>query len=129
MAPKKTTTTSGATGSDGTGGSGNPVPTDATPPAPNPTFATATAAGTMGGTTAATATGTPTSTSSTTSPTAGTTSQVSPKKFTPIIAKIIHLCDFPSKSTMVEYVDQQYMTMLRHVATINLDEVKDFFTV
>jgi hypothetical protein len=124
MAPRRTTTPPGATGSGGTGGPGNPGMTGATDTAPDPTTTTSTTAGTTAGTT-----GTTTPTGSTTNPTAGTTAQDPTSAFTPIIAKIIRLCDFPNDSTMVEYMEQQEWTMLHHVTTIPLDEVKDFYTV
>jgi len=47
---------------------------------------------------------------------------------TPVIAKIISLCDFPDNTVMVEFIIQQKWTKLFHVTAIGIDEVKDFYT-
>jgi Reverse transcriptase (RNA-dependent DNA polymerase) len=48
---------------------------------------------------------------------------------TPVISKIIDMCDFPLDSTMVKFINQQGWTRLMHVTTIDVSEVKDFHTV
>jgi hypothetical protein len=51
------------------------------------------------------------------------------KIHTPVIVRIIVLCGFASDSTMVRYIEQQGWTEWEHVTLIDVDEVKDFFTV
>jgi hypothetical protein len=58
-----------------------------------------------------------------------TTTMAAGKVHTLVISKIISLCDFPADSTMVRYIDQQGWSELEHVAMIDVDVVKDFFTV
>jgi hypothetical protein len=47
---------------------------------------------------------------------------------TPVIKKIISLCDIPDDTVMVEVINQQKLTKLFHVTTIGIDEAKDFYT-
>jgi hypothetical protein len=42
---------------------------------------------------------------------------------TAIIDQVIKLCDFPSDSIMVKYIDQQQWSQLVHIVTVELEEV------
>jgi hypothetical protein len=102
---KKTGTTSGGTGSgvnDGTGGNGVPYSSGGDDMTPGVAWET--------------------------EATAETTTEAT-VSHTPVIAKIIYLCDFPMDSTMVRFIDQQVWTKLIHVTTIKVGEIKDFHTV
>ena len=46
-----------------------------------------------------------------------------------VVAKVILLCGYPTDSTMVRYIDQQGLTELEHLTTIDVNEFKEFFTV
>jgi hypothetical protein len=59
----------------------------------------------------------------------GKTTKATQRNHTPMVAKIILLCDVPAGSIMVRYIDQQRRTELEHGTTIGVDEFKDFFTV
>jgi hypothetical protein len=60
---------------------------------------------------------------------ARTTTMATGKVHTLDISKIISLCGFSADSTMAKYIDQQGWSELKHVAMIDVDEVKDFFIV
>ena len=94
------------------------------PPKKVPTAAGATDTGNGGGTGGSEASG-----GAETPPTIPDVTPPVTESHTPVIAKIIWLCDFPSDSTMVRFIDQQQWTKLFHVTAIGLDEVKDFYTV
>ena len=123
MPPKKATTSSGATGSGGNDGNGGNTGS----------------VGSGGGNTTPEATRVPETTTGTTTGAAGMTAEApgttgtapasaTPAAHTPVIAKIIELCDFPEDSTMVKFIEQQNWTMLVHATSILLDEIKDFHT-
>jgi hypothetical protein len=48
---------------------------------------------------------------------------------TAIIDQVIKLCDFPSDSIMIKYIDQQLWSQLVHIVTVGLEEVDEFYTV
>ena len=50
-------------------------------------------------------------------------------KHTPIIAHIISVCGFPEDAAMVQYINQEGWERLEDVTTIDVNEVKDFYTV
>jgi hypothetical protein len=102
MPPKKVSTAAGATDTGGGGGTG--------------------------GSKASGGTGTPPPSPEVTPPVSVSSTGVTKVAHTPVIAKIIWLCDFPDDSTMVRFIDQQQWTKLFHVTTIGIDEVKDSCT-
>jgi hypothetical protein len=53
----------------------------------------------------------------------GKARMVTRKFYTPVIDKIMLLCDFHEDSTMARYIDQQVWTELEHVAMIDVKEV------
>jgi hypothetical protein len=59
----------------------------------------------------------------------GKVTMVTQKHYTPVISKVIFLCDFPSASIMVCYIDKQGLKELEDVISFDVDEQKDFFTV
>jgi hypothetical protein len=60
---------------------------------------------------------------------AGTTTMATPNVHTLVIAKIKLLCGLSDDSTMVRYIDQKDWKELEDVRMIDVDEVKDFYTV
>jgi hypothetical protein len=48
---------------------------------------------------------------------------------TPVVAKIISLCDFSDDSVMVKFIKQKQWEKLFQVTNIKVDDIKDFHTV
>jgi hypothetical protein len=46
----------------------------------------------------------------------------------PVIEKIMLFCGFSADSTVTRYIEQKQWTVLHHVLTISLDEIKEFKT-
>jgi hypothetical protein len=58
-----------------------------------------------------------------------TESKIESQGRTAIIDHVIWLCDCPSDSVMVKYIDQLQWSQLVHIVTVGLEEVDEFFTV
>jgi hypothetical protein len=58
-----------------------------------------------------------------------TATEPDPLTHTAIIDHVIRICDFPSDSVMVKFIDQQQWSTLEHVVSVGFDEVGEFFTV
>ena len=48
---------------------------------------------------------------------------------TTIIDHVIRICDFPSDSVMVKFIDQQQWSMLEHIVSAGFDDVGELFMV
>jgi hypothetical protein len=59
----------------------------------------------------------------------GKVMMASTKAYTPVIVKIMLLCDFPADAIMVRYIDQLGLKQLEDATTMCFDKAKDFFTV
>jgi hypothetical protein len=58
-----------------------------------------------------------------------TVAEPDPPTRTTIIDHVIRICDFPSDSVLMKFIDQQQWSMLEHDVSAGFDDVGEFFTV